>query len=204
MGGRTTIARRPKDAEGTHTMPDHVVTLDDSTDPPAIRLPELFNIAVHFIDRHPAEGREAKVAIRTVAEEVTYGELAERVNRCGNALKTLDISAGERVLMVVKDCPEFFYLFWGAIKAGAVPVPVNTVMREDDYRYLIEDSGCRAVVYSPEFASTVEAALEAASHKPAHALMTEGAGALGDHMATASADLTAARAAPGDDCFWLY
>jgi benzoate-CoA ligase family protein len=185
-------------------MPDHVVTLDDATDPPTIRLPDVFNIAVPFIDRHAAEGREAAVAIRTVAEEVTYGELAERVNRCGNALKTLDISAGERMLMVVKDCPEFFYLFWGAIKAGAVPVPVNTVMREDDYRYLIEDSGCRAVVYSPEFASTVEAALEAASHKPAHALMTEGAGALGDHMATASADLTAARAAPGDDCFWLY
>ena len=91
MGGRTTIARRPQDAAGTHTMPDHVVTLDDSTDPPAIRLPELFNIAVHFIDRHPAEGREAKGAIRPGAEEVTYGERAERVNRCGNVLKTLDI-----------------------------------------------------------------------------------------------------------------
>ena len=36
--------------------------------------------------------------------------------------------------MVVKDCPEFFYLFWGAIKAGIVPVPLNTLLRADDYR----------------------------------------------------------------------
>ena len=42
--------------------------------------------------------------------------------------------------MIVKDCPEFFYLFWGAIKAGIVPVPLNTLLRADDYRYIIEDS----------------------------------------------------------------
>ena len=185
-------------------MRDNTVVLDGSVDPSAIRLPEVFNIAVPFIDRHLDEGREGKCAIRTVDEEVSYGALAERVNLCGNALKSLDISAGQRVLMVVKDSPEFFYLFFGAIKAGAVPVPVNTNMRPHDYRYLIEDSECRAVVYSPEFAAAVEAAIDGADHKPAHALMTEGRGALGDHMARASTDLAPARAAPGDDCFWLY
>ena len=62
--------------------------------------------------------------------------------------------------MVVLDCPEFFYLFWGAIKAGIVPVPLNTLLRAKDYRYMIEDSGCRLVVYSPELAAEVEPALK--------------------------------------------
>ena len=167
-------------------MRDNTVVLDDSVNPSAIRLPEVFNIAVPFIDRHLDEGREGRLAIRTVDEDVSYGALAEQVNRCGNALKSLDISAGQRVLMVVKDSPEFFYLFFGAIKSGAVPVPVNTIMRADDYRYLIEDSECQAVVYSPEFATAVEAAIAAADHKPAHTFMTKGRGVLGDHMARAS------------------
>src|SRR5476651_579722 len=91
--------------------------------------PARFNVAVPFIDRHLSEGRGAKVAIRTVdGEAVTYVELAERVNRAGNALLALGLAPGDRLLMVVKDCPAFFYLFWGAIKAGIVPVPLNTML----------------------------------------------------------------------------
>ena len=101
-----------------------------------------------FIDRHVAEGRGAKAAIRTASETVTYAELAERVNRAGNALLALGLKPGDRLLMVVKDCPAFFYLFWGAIKAGIVPVPLNTLLRAADYAYMFEDSGCGLVVYS--------------------------------------------------------
>ncbi len=94
-----------------------------------VRLPSRFNVAVPFIDRHAGEGRGAKVAIRTASETVTYAELAERVNRAGNALLAPGLKPGDRLLMVVKDCPAFFYLFWGAIKAGIVPVPPNTLLR---------------------------------------------------------------------------
>jgi acyl-CoA synthetase (AMP-forming)/AMP-acid ligase II len=103
-------------------------------------------------DRHLAEA-VAHVAIRTVREDVTYAQLAERVNRAGNALLGLGLKRSERLLMVVKDCPAFFYLFWGAIKAGIVPAPLNTMLRAADYAYLFEDSGCGLVVYSSEFAS---------------------------------------------------
>ena len=58
--------------------------------------------------------------------------------------------------MVVKDCPAFFYLFWGAIKAGIVPVPPNTLLRAPDYAYMFEDSGCGLVVYSSEYADEIE------------------------------------------------
>src|SRR5919106_4472154 len=154
-------------------MRDHTVTVELTTTPSTLRFAPVFNVAVPFIDRHLDEGCAHQVVIRTVAGDVTYGELAENVNRCGNLLRALGAHIGDRVVMVVKDCPEFFYLFWGAIKAGVVPVPVNTLLRTNDYHYMIDDSGCRLVVYSPEYASEVEPALAAASHVPS-ASLTEG------------------------------
>ena len=76
--------------------------------------------------------------------------------------------------MIVKDGPAFLYLFWGAIKAGYVPVPVNTLLRAKDFQYLIENSACRALVYSPEFAAEVLPAVDALSSGPAYVLAAEG------------------------------
>ena len=163
-----------------------------------VHLPDRFNVAVPFIDRHVAE-RGVKIAIRTVhGETVTYAELAERVNRAGNALLAHGLKPGDRLLMVVKDCPAFFYLFWGAIKAGIVPVPPNTLLRAPDYAYMFEDSACGLVVYSTEFAGEVEPALKQA---PVAALTVD---AFLAEMADASPALEARLAAPTDDCFWLY
>jgi benzoate-CoA ligase family protein len=158
-----------------------------------VRLPDRFNVAAPFIDRHVGEGRGAKAAIVTTQETVTYAQLAERVNRAGNAL----LAAGLK-LMVVKDCPAFFYLFWGAIKAGIVPVPPNTLLRAPDYAYMFEDSGCRLVVYSTEFAGEIEPALK---QMPVRALTVD---AFLADMAKSSPSLEARPAAPTDDCFWLY
>src|SRR5215204_1106430 len=161
-----------------------------------VRLPARFNVAVPFVDRHLAEGRGGKVAIRTAHETVTYAELAERVNRAGNALLALGLKPGDRLLMVVKDCPAFFYLFWGAIKAGIVAVPPNTLLRAADYAYMFEDSGCKLVVYSSEFAGEIEPALKQA---PVKALTVD---AFLAEMAKASPQLEARLASPTDDCFW--
>src|SRR5436190_12505882 len=164
-----------------------------------VRLPQRFNVAVPFIDRHVADGRGAKAAIRTVhGETVTYAELAERVNRAGSALLARGLKPGDRLLMVVKDCPAFFYLFWGAIKAGIVAVPPNTLLRAADYAYMFEDSGCKLVVYSAEFAGEIEPALKQA---PVKALTVD---AFLAEMEKASPQLEARLALPTDDCFWLY
>src|SRR3954447_5891063 len=149
------------------------LTVDRSRSPSVLHFAPGFNAAAPFIDRHVAEGRGGKVAIRCQAGDVTYAELAEQVNRCGNALIELGLAPGQRMLMVLRDCPEFFYLFWGAIKAGIVPVPLNAILRAADYRILLEDSGCSAVVYSPEFAAEVEPAIAAAA--PRVALPVDGA-----------------------------
>src|SRR5690348_7485408 len=95
--------------------------------------PPDFNVATHFIDRNVSEGLGEKIAIETAAEQVTYSQLLERVNRFGNALRTLQVRAEERVLLLLLDSPEFAYAFFGSIKAGAVPVPVNTLLKPHDY-----------------------------------------------------------------------
>jgi benzoate-CoA ligase family protein len=181
------------------------VSVDRSRSPSSLSFEPGFNAAVPFVDRHLREGRGSKVAIRSAAGEVTYAELAAGVNRCGNALLGLGLQKGQRLLMVVKDCPEFFYLFWGAIKAGIVPVPLNTILRSADYRGIIEDSACSGLAWSPEFAAEVEPALAAARPGPAAAIPLEGGeGSLKALLARASPELQAVPAAAAAPCFWLY
>src|SRR5512138_385132 len=181
------------------------LSIDRTQSPARIKFEPGFNVAVPFIDRHLAEGRGAKVAIRSAAGEVTYAKLAENVNRCGNALVALGLKKGDRLVMVVKDCAEFFYLFWGAVKAGVIPVPLNTLLRADDYRFIVEDSQCAAIVWSPEYEGEVKAALGAARARPAVTLPVEGGERnLRAELARASAELRAVPAAATAACFWLY
>jgi benzoate-CoA ligase family protein len=182
------------------------LTVNPATSPATIRFGAGFNVAVPFIDRHLEEGRGDRIAyVTTSGRTVTYADLAAGVNRCGNALRGLD--PGARVILVVKDCPEFLFLFWGSIKAGLVPVPLNTLLRTEDYRWIIEDSGCAAVVWSPEFAGEVGPAVRAADPGPAVALPVEGEGegrTLLSLMDGAADTLAAEPADALDPCFWLY
>ncbi len=186
-------------------MRDHTVAVDRSVRPTRLDFAPRFNVAVPFIDRHVSEGRGGRVAIRAADGDVTYAELAERVARCGNALLGLGLQRGERLLMVVKDSPEFFYLFWGAIKAGIVPVPLNTLLRADDYRFMIGDSDCAALAWSPEYDAEVQGALAAVPRRPAHCLRVEGEGAsVRALIGCAPASLAPADTTAEEDAFWLY
>ena len=88
-----------------------------------ILLPDEFNATTYFIDRHLREGRGQKVAFECEGVALTYGQLVDRVNRTGNALRQLGVRVEERVLLLLLDTPEFAVSFFGAIKIGAVPVP---------------------------------------------------------------------------------
>src|SRR5690348_10152252 len=124
---------------------------------PAVKLPDKFNAATFFVDRHLEEGRGAKIAIECGEERVTYAQLAERVNRTGNALRELGVRPEERVLLLLLDTPEFAYAFFGAIKIGAIPVPVNTLLKPSDYEYLLNDSRARALIVSAALWPQIEA-----------------------------------------------
>jgi benzoate-CoA ligase family protein len=109
-----------------------------------ISLPRIFNVATYFIDRNVLEGRAENIAIECGNERVTYQQLLERTNRAGNALRSLGVRPGERVLLLLLDSPEFLYSFFGAIKIGGVAVPVNTQAKPHEYEYILND--CRAGV----------------------------------------------------------
>lgn len=122
---------------------------------PRLDIPERLNAASVFIDAHLAQGRAERIALRWRDEVVTYRQLAANVNKTGNALRRIGVRPEERVLLVVLDSPAFVYSFWGALKMGAVPVPVNTALRSEDYAYLLDDSRAKTLIVSAELWSTV-------------------------------------------------
>src|SRR6266849_4924050 len=103
-----------------------------------------FNAASYFVDRHADEGREDRIAIEYEGQRITYGQLLGKVNQLGNALRRqLEVRMEERVLLLLLDVPEFAYSFFGSIKIGAVPVPVNTLLKPADYQYILNNSRAR-------------------------------------------------------------
>src|SRR5260221_3577778 len=120
-------------------------------------LPSLFNVAAFFIDRHASEGRGGRTAIECGDEKVTYDQLLERVNRAGNALRNLGMRREERVALLLLDTPEFSYCFFGAIKAGGVAVPLNTMLKPAEYEYMLNDCRARTLVVSESLYPQVQA-----------------------------------------------
>src|SRR5712692_10557344 len=113
-----------------------------------ILLPEQFNAATYFIDRHLQEGRGEKTAIEAEGVRVSYRQLWQSVNRFGNALRKLSVRVEERICLLLLDGPEFAISFFGAIKIGAVPVPVNTLLKPADYQYMLNNARAWALCVS--------------------------------------------------------
>src|SRR5713101_2794311 len=122
-----------------------------------IFLPDEFNAASYFVDRHIQDGRADKVAIQCGEVHVTYRQLLERVNQVGNGLRTLGVRIEERVFLLLLDSPEFAASLFGAIKIGAVPVPVNTLLKSADYEYLLNNSRARVAIVSDSLVASIEA-----------------------------------------------
>jgi benzoate-CoA ligase len=107
-------------------------------------VPDVFNIADYLVARHVREGRGDRSALTTGDESITYGGLDALVNRAGNVLRDAGVGREQRVALLLHDSPAFYAGFLGAIKIGAVPIPINTLLRQGDYQFILNDS--RAVV----------------------------------------------------------
>ena len=129
-------------------MKDNTVEIDRTVVPSRLNFARKFNVAVPFIDAHVNQGRGHKAAIKTADKTWSYQDLFNHVNSVGNHLLAEGIKPGERLMMVVRDCPEFIALFFVAIKVGIIPAPVNTLLRKEDYTYLVSDSSCAGFIYS--------------------------------------------------------
>ena len=122
----------------------------------ALGVPAIFNAATHFVDRNVAQGRGAKVAIECGDERITYDEVFAGVNRCGDGLRAIGVRPEDRVLLLLHDGPAFVFSFFGAIKIGAVPVPLNTLWKPADYQYVIRDSRAGVLIVSAELLGAIE------------------------------------------------
>jgi benzoate-CoA ligase len=172
-------------------------------------LPETFNVATYFIDRHVDEGRGARVAIECGDQRVTFQELLERVNRTGSALRDrLGVRREERVALLLLDTPEFTSSFFGTIKIGAVPVPINTLWKAADYRYVFNDSRARVLMISepllPEFQRIPRSELPHLEHVIVVGGTCAGARTFADLIVEGSPELAAAATHKDEAAFWLY
>src|SRR2546430_5557445 len=127
-------------------------------------LPADFNVATWFVDRNVAQGRGTAPAFHYEDRTLTYGDVHDLVNRTGNALRELGVEQENRVLVLCQDAPEFLGAFWGAIKIGAIPIPVNTLMRGADYLYFLRDSRAKAAVISASLMAEAGPVLAQAPH----------------------------------------
>lgn len=176
---------------------------------PPLSLPEEFNAASYFVDRHIAEGRSDKIAIECGDRHLTYRQLLESVNQVGNALKKFDVRPEERVLLLLLDTPEFAASFFGAIKIGAVPVPLNTLLKPADYEFLLNNSRARVVIVSdilfPNLQAIPRASLRYAKHFiiVGHAEQAD-TPSFNSWISGNSSELDAAPTGVDDPAFWLY
>lgn len=132
---------------------------------PAVTLPQRFNFARHILDLNI--GRPNKIAYIDDRCQLTYGELDQRVRRFASGLLNAGLRREERVLLILQDTIDLPTAFLGALFAGVIPVPVNTLLPAEDYAYMMEHSGARAVVYSGALSECIAEALGKTTARPA-------------------------------------
>ncbi len=167
---------------------------------------EHYNAAVDLIERNLA-ARPEKIAYIDERGSYSFAELAERVNRCANALTGLGLALETRIMVCLLDTVDFPSVFLGAIKAGLVPVAVNTLLTSSDFDFMLRDSRAQALIVSEPLLPVFEPILESqpflkqvvvsGEHSSEHARLQ-------DLMAASAQDFTAAPTRTDDTCLWLY
>ncbi len=161
-----------------------------------LHLPDRYNVGTDLLDRNLKAGRESKLAIHSATGDVTYGDLFNLSCGASRALLELGVRREERVLIAGFDTPGWVAAFLGAIRIGAIPVPVNPLLqRSADYEHYIEDSLARVVVVDANTEEKLRPAVEGAPHKPRMLRA--------DHVRP-DAEVPPAATRRDDMAFWLY
>jgi benzoate-CoA ligase family protein len=169
-----------------------------------------FNASTYLLDRQLAASGGDRIALTGVGGDVTYAQLHERVARNAAGLQAIGLQPEQRLLMYMADSPQFVVLFLAAMRMGAIPVPVSTMLHADGLAELLRDSRARALAVSREFRATAEKAAAQAPELAAVVIDDETPLSAGVPVFTTAA-LEAAE--PGDaaypssadsPAFWLY
>ncbi len=168
------------------------------------------NVVDYLFEHSGAPGYADKPAlflddkVRTI---VTYGELYARVCQVGHYIKNLDIDPGERVMFSIADGVDFEAVFLGGMKAGAVPIPINTWLTAKDYLYYVKDSGCRFVFIDHSLVPIFEEIKDSFTNVEQIIVTGEavdGYPFLSSEIADLPTTLDSRTQKPDDTAFWLY
>src|SRR4030095_12852874 len=124
---------------------------------------ELFNASEYLLDRRVAAGDGDRLALTGPGGDLSYAQLLDSVRRTSSVLVELGLRPEQRLLMVVADSPDFVTLYLSAMRVGAIPVPVSTMLPRSDIAELLRDSRAPVMAFSPQFAA---AAVAAAAEAP--------------------------------------
>jgi benzoate-CoA ligase family protein len=170
-------------------------------------IPRDYNFADDILRRNLAAGRAGKPAYIDPRGSWTYGQLAERIARFGAVLAKLGVAPEERILICLTDTIDWPTAFLGAIKTGVVAVPVNTLLNENDYRFMLADSRARLLVVSeelyPRFAGLIGSCPDL-KHVIVSGADHHGHAGFEDLLKAAPSTDDTAPTTRDDICFWLY
>jgi 4-hydroxybenzoate-CoA ligase len=167
------------------------------------------NAAAHFVDRHAVGANRDKLAFVEAGGEqraLSYGDFAEQSGRLAHLFERHQIEPENRVALLLLDKIEFPIIFWGCLKAGVIPVALNTLLATEVYGAILRDSRARALFVSHELLPTVVPLLNDHPYlKKVFVVGGEAPGALGFGSELAASETRPPIAVSADDCgFWLY
>ena len=172
-----------------------------------IDLPERFNIAEYCIQPNLTPERINRPFMVCEDQTLTYGELDKGSQRAGNAFRKLGLQPEQRVLLLMMDTLKFPVCFWGAIRAGAVSVPVNMLLKPPDYVYFLNDSRATILVVDEALWPNIEGVQEQLPHLR-HIVIANGSVpgklSLDDLLAEADEEMETTLLSPEDAAIWLY
>lgn len=169
------------------------------TDPGS--LPAVFNLSEWVLDRIIGDARDDGPAFLSNGKPISYAAVLENTCRAAHLLRDFGVRIENRVLIVLDDQPEFVYLFLGALRIGAVPVPGLPGMAADYYEFLLSDS--RAVLVAAEGPSLAAIGTVAADRVP-HLAKSVDVSSFRELTAQTQDWLAPERTSPEDVAFWLY
>jgi benzoate-CoA ligase family protein len=169
--------------------------------------PERFQMADYFLYHNLEEGRENRTCLYYREESYTYGEAARMSNRAGNALREMGVRVEDRVLIVLPDCPEFVWTWFGTNRVGGVITMVNPLLPAEDYRYYLEYTRARVAVIHASLVENFAKAAKDARHLKNVLVVGEGHGefhSFGQVVDAQPDELMPADTHRDDIAIWLF
>src|ERR1700710_1216720 len=166
-----------------------------------------YNAVTWLLDRNVEEGRANKLAFTDTVSELTYGNLQQQSYRVANLLRRLGVRREERVAMIMLDTVDFPSVFLGAIRAGIVPVPLNTLLTTEQYAYVLADCRARVLFVSEALLPVVKdmvGRMPDLEHVIVSGKDAHGQKKLSDEFADESDAFKTAATHPDEPAFWLY